>query len=874
MSPRNQLPDPFRLLLGPKNSVIWLVAITGLSLSFAALLLMRQQLEAHKMLDFEWVSHNRIRAISYGIDNSMHAVKTIRDHIIASGDVDGEGFRLFAKSLLDRHQGIQSLMWVPRVKGMERAAFEVSTAQERDGYQLSEHDGHYTLIPASERAEYFPVLHTATNQSDEIPAGFDLGSIPRFAETLSRAREQGRMAASGRIGYPTPQGDIEYGFIVASPVFNKSVSVSVPTADQRGEALSGFVVGLFRLRNLTNAAISLLEPRGVEILILDKMAPVDERFLYLYTSRLAPRNIEQDNYDGWRSDQNEHKFEEHIQVADRRLAIICVRTNLFRSAEAFQESPWMVLVAGLVFTILLSFYLMRIRENIRERSAMEQHLVEREELFRQMTETVEEGFWATTVDGVDLLYFSPAYRKILGTAKGDKRPSLLDATHPEDRPMLAEALRCTGREGTDTEVLHRILRADGVLRWVRTRGFAVHNVDGRIYRLVGFIEDVTENKLANEALRESEAKLRDLFQQSPDIIMTVDVKGKILLMNRSIPALPAERAVGHNSLALMPRDFRKWYCKSLKKVFRKGATRQFQYSANDGTYWEGRIVPIFNNERQVTAAMVIAGDVTEKRNLEEQALRNARLASIGVLAAGAAHEINNPNNAIQFNASLVSRAWRDITPILQEYFEENGDFALGGQPFSEAHNNFTLLLSEITNNSDRIRRIVENLKHMSRQDAGELTENVNIQKVLEATIMILHNQIQKFTDICTLEVPDGLPRVRGNSQQLEQVFINVLLNALQALPERNKGVHICVAFDANADLLSIVIQDEGGGIPERDLGRLTEPFFTTRTDTGGTGLGLSISRSIVERHEGSMGFESILGNGTTVTIRLPAIHKV
>jgi hypothetical protein len=102
----------------------------------------------------------------------------------------------------------------------------------------------------------------------------------------------------------------------------------------------------------------------------------------------------------------------------------------------------------------------------------------------------------------------------------------------------------------------------------------VRDADGRIYRQVGFMEDITERKLADEALRESEAKLRDLFQQSPDIIMTVDAQGKILLMNRSIPALPAERAVGRSSLALMPLGFRKWFRKALKKVFRKGATRQ------------------------------------------------------------------------------------------------------------------------------------------------------------------------------------------------------------------------------------------------------------------------------------------------------------
>ena len=495
---------------------------------------------------------------------------------------------------------------------------------------------------------------SAPARVEGIPAGFDLGSVPKFAETLSRARHQRQMAASGRIAHPVPRGGIEYGFMVASPVFGSDTAT--PNADQNGLAVTGLVVGFFRVANLANAAISLLEPRGVEILILDQSAPLEERFLHFYASRLSPRNVGSDNYQAWWNDGSTPKVAERVQVADRELAIVCGRSSMFRSAQAFQEGPWVVLVAGLLFTVLLSFYLTRIRENMRQRSAMERQLVEREELFRQMTETVDEAFWATAANGRELLYLSPAYGNILGIAHGAMRPSLLDATYPEDRQALAEALQRTGREGTDTEVVHRIRRADGVMRWVRTRGFPVSDADGRIYRLVGFMEDITERKLADEALRESEAKLRDLFQHSPDIIMTVDKQGTILLMNRSIPALPADRAVGHSSLALMPREFREWFRKALEQVFRNGTTRQFQYSAADGTYWEGRIVPIRSGEGPVTAAMVIAGDVTEKRNLEAQALHNARLASIGVLAAGVAHEINNPNNAIQFNASLISRA--------------------------------------------------------------------------------------------------------------------------------------------------------------------------------------------------------------------------
>jgi hypothetical protein len=306
----------------------------------------------------------------------------------------------------------------------------------------------------------------------------------------------------------------------------------------------------------------------------------------------------------------------------------------------------------------------------------------------------------------------------------------------------------------------------------------------------------------------------------------------------------------------------------LKKVFRKAKTQKFQYATEDSQIWEGRIVPI-QSDGAVTAAMVVATDVTERRNLEQQALRNARLASVGVLAAGVAHEVNNPNNAIAFNASLIARAWQDVNPILREYAEENGDFSVAGISFSEAEETFPELLSEISHNADRIKRIVENLKHMARQDTGRLTERVDIQQVLEATMMVLHNQIQKHTDLCTLEVPDGLPPVKGNSQQLEQVFINVLLNALQSLPDRHYGVRVRVRLSEAKEKLEITCADEGKGISERDLGRLTEPFFTTRFDQGGTGLGLSITRSIIERHGGSLRFESELNKGTTVTIKLP-----
>ncbi len=848
-----------------EHSAIWLVAIIGLSLSWAALWMIQQQLDAHKQLDFDWVAHNRIRAVNQGIENGLGAIETVGDVVRGMQHVDSEAFEVLGRSLLERYPGIQALLWVPRVAAGSRTAYEEGT-----GASITGQDGGYEVLPSGARDVYFPVTFLVPKESKTYVPGFDLGSVPLFAEVLDRARDIGQMAASGRIVEIEQESERQYGFLVALPIYSDG---SAHELAERRARLSGFVVGHFRLRGLTSPAISILEPRGVEVLIRDESAESGEAFLHFYESRLAPREAVFAG-EPW-SDPDEPKVAETIRVADREWSIVCGRTNQFRSAEAFEESPWVALIAGLVFTALLSFYLARIKETDRQRLQMQRQLVEREELFRQMTETVDEVFWAITGDGSRVLYLSPAYERIFETGKGryDRRNStILKAISQDDQERLVRGLREIRHAGSATQILHRVMRTDGTTRWVRTRGFPVRNDTGEIYRIVGFSEDVTETKLADEALRESEAKLRDMFQQSPDIIMTVDKSGEILLMNRAMPGLPADLSIGRSSLSLLPADFRTWYMNALHEAIETGRIEQFQYSTENSEYWEGRIVPI-RGDGPITAAMVIASNITEKRSLEMQALRNARLASIGVLAAGVAHEINNPNNSILFNASLVSRAWEDITPILREYHRENGDFSLAGLSFEEAQDALPELVAEIASNADRIKRIVQNLKHMARQDTGQLIEEVDIEQILQNTFMILHNQIQRYTDSCVLEVPGGLPRVRGNSQQLEQVFINLTLNALQSLSDRLHKVFIRALLDESKDTLEITVRDEGRGISERDLGRVTEPFFTTKSEAEGTGLGLSISHAIIERHGGTMRFASKLGEGTTVTVNLPVLRS-
>jgi len=864
MNQKYRMSESPRLLFTSEYSAIWLVILIGFTLSLAALWLIRDQLETHKNREFEWVARNRAGAINLGITNGLQAISNITDYFEASEVVEPDEYRQFAQSQLEKHREIHALMWIPAsVLSADNVQSGLGGSREEE---VKTYQTHSYILSGSENV-YHPVKVIDARRIEDYPLSIEFGFKEVLTQLLARARDNDRMAASGRVEFHDDETKIDNGFIAALPVHTTAQHSAA--ADQQPN-LIGFVVGLFRLSDITRASISMLEPRGVEILLVDESADTDSRFLHFYASRLSPRDIGEGNFLAWWSNQKEPKLSQLISVGDRQWNIVCGQTDDFRSAEAFEESPWVVFVTGLLFTVLLAFYLERIRENAQQRLVMEQRLMEREELFRQMTETVDEAFWAATADGDKLLYISPAHKKITGLAGSDIHTTLLNAVHPKDQQRLANALKNIRHSKSDFEVVYRAQHVDGVWRWLRTKGFPVLNEQGEVVRMVGFSEDITERKLADQALRESEAKLRNLFQQSPDIIMTVDRKGSILLMNRSIPALPAEMAVGRNSLALMPFGFRKWYRRALKAVFAKNETRSFQYSTKEGVYWEGRIVPI-SGDGPLNAAMVIATDVTEKRNLEQQSLRNARLASIGVLSAGVAHEINNPNNAIQFNASLVSRAWREITPILDDYYQENGDFALGGLPYTEVRETFPKLLSDISDNSERIRRIVLNLKHMARQDEGEYDQVIDIQAVLETAMMILHNQIQKHTDSCSLQVPEGLPRIRGNSQQLEQVFINVLLNALQSLTERSQSVQINVVHRPESQCVDIEVQDQGRGVNERDMGRLTEPFFTTRKETGGTGLGLSISRSIMEKHGGKLLFESQEGRGTKVTICIPCL---
>jgi hypothetical protein len=384
-------------------------------------------------------------------------------------------------------------------------------------------------------------------------------------------------------------------------------------------------------------------------------------------------------------------------------------------------------------------------------------------------------------------------------------------------------------------------------------------------------------------LKESEERFRQIFEQNEDALMIFEpMTYKIIDANPS-----AENLFGYtkdeflkNGLALFRKqgDFsniKEIICDiSEGKGFRSD---QKAFIRKDGT---GIVVTIQGKTIRLKDNDVVYcsfRDITEKIRMKEEArfvqtklIHVNKMTSLGMLASGIAHEINNPNNLIMFNAPLISEAWQDSLQILTEYYRENGDFSVGGLLFSEMKELMPRLISGIGDGSLRIKNIVDNLKDFTRQEKAVMNGLVDLNKVIKTSVSILNNQIRKYTEKFVLACDKNLPPVKGSAQQLEQVIINLIMNSLQALPDKKCGIWVSTAFD-NEELRYAVIKvrDEGAGMSREVLDRIMEPFFTTKLDTGGTGLGLSISCSIIKEHQGSLEFESRTGEGTTATIRLP-----
>lgn len=394
--------------------------------------------------------------------------------------------------------------------------------------------------------------------------------------------------------------------------------------------------------------------------------------------------------------------------------------------------------------------------------------------------------------------------------------------------------------------------------------------------------DLSGQELLRTALIESEALFRETFEQSEDAIILLD-PGTWHIVDANSSAV---RLYGHSRETLLEGGIGLFMengeCERFMHAVRLN-NRGSNVRLEEGRHVtdDGKRLLVTTKVRRVTfhsKALLYCRfrDTTDQLRLEQETklmesklIHANKMTSLGTLVSSVAHDINNPNNFIMLNSSLLEEAWADVVRVLEDYTTERGEVKLAGLPFADMKDAVSRLISGVMEGSRRINSIVDSLKGFSQPSKKTSKESVNANAVVRMAASILSSHIKKHTNRFSLDLDETIPDVTGNSQQLEQVVINLVLNALQALPDKERGVRVITRFAENERTVVVRVEDEGTGIGPEVLAHIREPFFTTKLDSGGTGLGVYISHSILKGHSGSLDFESRADKGTAAIITLP-----
>jgi PAS domain S-box-containing protein len=391
--------------------------------------------------------------------------------------------------------------------------------------------------------------------------------------------------------------------------------------------------------------------------------------------------------------------------------------------------------------------------------------------------------------------------------------------------------------------------------------------NNEIIGLLEIITDLTEHKRLWEKLREERDKAQQYLSVARVMIKALNREGEITLINKrgcEVLGYEEEEIIGRNWFDLcVPEKVRE----EVKKVFRKliaGDLEVSEYYENpiltrDGEEriiaWKNTIVR--NKAGDIIGSLSSGEDITERKRAEEELIRSERLASVGQLAAGVAHEVNNPLAGILVYIKLLLKRHKQNKLQTEETKKQ---------------------LEKIGKETERCSRIIKNLLDFSRQTEVKLRP-VDVDKVIEATFSIIGHQISLENIRTEKKLCTSLPPVLVDFDQIQQALMNIVLNAAQAMPNGGdltittsiaKGVKI---GDSIRDAIRIDVSDTGVGISKENLGKLFTPFFTTKEKGKGVGLGLSVVHGIVERHHGKIEIKSNPGAGTTFSIYLGIVDE-
>ena len=417
----------------------------------------------------------------------------------------------------------------------------------------------------------------------------------------------------------------------------------------------------------------------------------------------------------------------------------------------------------------------------------------------------------------------------------------------------------------------------------------VINENDNITNYIAIKQDITVKKYTDDTLNDLYIKYEELayiFNQSPAIgfLWSADKGKTVEFVTENIKQWGYVPEDFYSQNLTFPdiihEDDKDKVLSNLDNKLKSGKERikqHYRVVTKDGEVrWaDSHLYVRLGENDTITHLQGVILDVTDKKMAEEeskfqleQLMQADKMIALGTLVSGVAHEINNPNNFVILNVPLVEKVWFNILPILQVYYEKNGDFSVGDRlKFSKIKESMPLLLGGINDGAKRIKNIVEDLKNFARKDSSGYNQEVDINKVIQASVNLTANLVSKSTDKFSVKYSKTPLYVKGNKQKLEQVLINLIENSCQALTERDQSIKIEV--EKKSDFIMLNVFDQGKGIKKELIRKITDPFFTTKRNNGGTGLGLSIASKIILQHTGILTFNSLPDEGTSASIKLP-----
>lgn len=259
---------------------------------------------------------------------------------------------------------------------------------------------------------------------------------------------------------------------------------------------------------------------------------------------------------------------------------------------------------------------------------------------------------------------------------------------------------------------------------------------------------------------------------------------------------------------------------------------------------------------------------------QDQKLRQIdKMAALSTLVSGIAHEINNPVNLIQLNGQLLTEIWGNAKVFFDDWNDASETPLLGELSNREACDAVPSLLDGIIQGAHEVEKVIADLKAYVRPNDATLYGIFELNEAIQRALNLLSHAIKKNTTCFQVDLQTPLPPLQGDRRSLEQVVVNLVLNALESLPNKSRGVILKTRWQQDAAYIELQVQDQGGGIAPDYLDRVCEPFFTTKQQYGGTGLGLFVVYKLIQAQGGAISFQSKLGEGTTVQVTLPIVER-